>query len=73
MVFRIDVSIEIEPFLTPNFVRQKRPASSEKQEDGREMPAIPIKELDAELLSRLCDDFRENVFAKALKQDPRLK
>lgn len=32
---------------------------------------IPIEEVDAESLSNLCDEFREGVFKKVGKEDPK--
>ena len=63
------IELKLKPFMTPNFV------SAEKQEQFTrgEGPCFPLKDVDADSLSLLCDQFREDVFKKAGKQDPRLK
>jgi hypothetical protein len=53
--------IEVKPFGTPNFVLSK--------EQGRF--SLHLKELDEQALSDLCDKFRQDVFKKANKKDPR--
>jgi len=60
----IKTSIELEPFSTPNFVRQKQPAGL--RENGfKELPAIPLEDLSDETLNQLCDEFRKDIFTKA--------
>ena len=59
-------TIELHPFMVPNFVRQVAPVG--KREDGwQETPAIPLAELSVETLEALCAEFREGVFRKAGK------
>ena len=63
------MEIELHPFTTPNFVIQKvepRP----RQEGMIEAPKYHLRELDPATLSRLCDQFRRDVFEKAGKTDP---
>jgi hypothetical protein len=54
------VIINFRPFSVPNYVLSKI------------ANPIPISELDAEELSKLCDKFREEIFRKAGKTDPKL-
>ncbi len=42
----------------------------ERQEGMVESPKFHLRELEPEVLSELCDEFRRNVFAKAEKKDP---
>ena len=65
------ISIEIEPFTTPNFVRQKGKIS-ERQNGFIESITYKLDEIEAEVLSELCDEFRREVFSKAGKTDPKL-
>jgi hypothetical protein len=58
---KANVELELEPFMTPNFARVA----------NAEGKSFPLKELPAEALSALCDEFRRAVFAKAGKEDPR--
>lgn len=64
------LSIEVESFTTPNFVILKQ-APGERQDGFSQRPSFSIKEVDAQLLSELCDDFRRNIFLKANKIDPK--
>lgn len=64
MKTRINVEIEIIPFDVPEFVLQVGV-------ERRDAP-IRIRDLDEATLSALCDGFREEVFMKAGKKDPRL-
>ncbi len=61
---KVNIELNIKPFRTPNFV------SLEKSEDGEDTPGIPIKQLDAETLDRLCEHFTKDIFRKAGKQRP---
>jgi|KBSMisStandDraft_5_1062788.scaffolds.fasta_scaffold213064_5 hypothetical protein len=63
------IEIELQPFTVPNFVltvQEPRP----KQDGIQETPKYPLSELDPETLDKLCDEFRDAVFAKAGKQQP---
>lgn len=43
-----------------------------KRQDGLVVaPSWSIKDIDAEVLSEMCDQFRASVFQKAGKKDPR--
>lgn len=61
------IEVELRPWMTPNF------ACSVAPENTVEAASIPLKDLDAATLGRLCDEFRVDVFKKAGKPDPRLK
>jgi hypothetical protein len=55
---------------TPNFVLAKM-APRAGEEVFIETPKWPLSEVAADTLSELCDAFREEVFRKAGKPDPR--
>jgi hypothetical protein len=59
--------ISLEPFMTPNFVRMVTRSPAEKSD---RIPTLPLLEIDAETLDRLCDQFRTDVFNKAGKSPP---
>jgi hypothetical protein len=60
------VTVKLKPFGAPNFVIADVPDESDRM-------SFPLKDVDADTLSAMCDAFRESVFRKAEKQDPRLK
>lgn len=64
-----NVQLELQPFTTPNFVIGKMPAR-QKQDGIIEGPKWELAEVDADVLARLCDEFRAAVFTKAGKADP---
>jgi len=63
------IKIALKPFSTPNFVLLNFPAG-ERQHGFKESPTVPLSEVDADSLAKLCDDFREEIFRKAGKRDP---
>lgn len=65
----VTLSVELQPFTVPNFVREKR-APRPRQEGFSETPCHALHELDQATLSQLCDEFRAGVFANAGKKDP---
>jgi len=65
------INIELEPWVVPNFVRQKTKPSM-RQEGYKEGLSISIKDLDEDVLSDLCDEFRQGIFKKAGKVDSKL-
>jgi hypothetical protein len=69
----LKIDLEIEPFKAPGAVFLVNPPG--KKEDGFDYKfgTIPTARLDAAVLSELCDKFRAEVFARAGKDDPRLK
>lgn len=58
------------PFEVPCYVRLKFPSELRPQAHS-ESPLFRLESIGADLLSELCDDFRENVFKEAKKTDPR--
>lgn len=64
------MEIKLRPWVTPNFVRLEAPPVL-RQEGWRELDGIPLKDVPAEDLDRLCTEFRAEVFRKAGKKDPR--
>lgn len=62
------MKIELQPFLTPNFVIGKM-APRPRQDGLGEAPKWALKDVPAEDLARLCDEFRAEVFRKAGKVD----
>jgi hypothetical protein len=66
-MFSIMRSVKLKPFLVPNYVIADEGFPDEESE------SFPLKDVDPMVLSAMCDGFREEVFRKALKQDPRLK
>jgi len=63
------LTIELQPFTVPNFVRPIAPPGA-RQDGWKETPAIPLGELNVETLEGLCSEFREAVFKKAGKTPP---
>lgn len=62
------MEIKIKPFLTPNFVRVEVPPES-RDSGFSVVPCFPLKDVPAEDLNKLCNDFRKEVFRKAEKED----
>lgn len=63
------MEIKLKPFMTPNYVIQEAPARS-RQEGFVSAPSFPLSDVDAETLSRMCEEFRSEIFRKAGKTDP---
>ena len=69
---RIKIEREIKPFQVPNFVvivTEPKP----RQEGFHPENSIPLSDLDASTLWKLCDDFKDSVFRKAGKAQPPMK
>lgn len=64
------LNIELQPFTVPNFVAQKAPVGL-RQEGFKSVHSYPLRDVDAQTLSDMCDAFRREVFVKALKLDPK--
>ena len=65
----VKIEVSVRPFGVPNYVLYegiKTPSSTET-------PKSHLSEVSEEVLSQLCDQFRENVFLNAGKKDPRVK
>ncbi len=65
----MEVKPKSQPMNVPNFVIAQMPPR-ERQEGMVQSPKFHLRELEAEVLAELCDEFRTNVFAKAEKTDP---
>ena len=66
---QVKMELDLLPFSTPNYVLVKMPPG--KREDGfKEGPKFHLRELDSLTLAKLCDDFRDEVFKKAEKEQP---
>lgn len=66
------MDIKIQRMGTPNYVIAEIPAG--RRQDGfTEAPKWHLRDVDAETLSILCDQFRADVFAKAGKPDPKAR
>jgi hypothetical protein len=61
-----NIAVKLHPMGTPNYVM-------EATEHGSSPRSIPLKDLSAEVLAALCDDFRAKIFRKAKKNDPAKK
>jgi len=60
----ITTGVKLRPFIVPNFALHE--TSPGKRQDGFiESPRFALHELDDETLQALCDQFRDDVFAKA--------
>lgn len=64
---RAKVSVELRPFRIPEAV-----GLTDEQGDIT-VATVKLVELDEDVLSALCDEFRAGVFEAAGKTDPRLK
>lgn len=56
--------VELLPFQTPNYVIVAMP-SGRRQDGFKEAPKLALHELSQETLSKMCDQFREDVMRKA--------
>lgn len=65
----MEVKLKLHPMNVPDFGIAMMPPR-ERQEGMVEAPKFHLRELEPDVLSQLCDDFRRNVFAKAEKSDP---
>ena len=68
----ITIKKELKPFQTPNYVFEKE-LPRPREEGFQQSSSYKISELDPEVLSKLCDQFRKDIFKKAGKADPKLK
>lgn len=60
------MKIDLKPWITPNFVSARN-----KRDAFDNAIAWHICEVDSETLSEQCDKFRDEVFKKAGKVDPK--
>lgn len=63
------VALEVKPWIVPNFVLIETPPGL-RQDGWKPMPGMALKDVDPDVLSQMCDQFRTEVFEKAGKQDP---
>ena len=63
------LQVELQPFQTPNFVLAVAKPGN-RGEGMQEPPCYPLSDLDPLTLDKLCDQFRDEVFRKAGKEQP---
>jgi len=67
----MEIKIKLKPWIVPVYVNAE--TSPGLRQDGmKELPNWHIRELEPEVLSAMCDQFRKDVFESAGKIDPRL-
>lgn len=66
----MDIKVKINSFAVPDKVNLQGKLRS-RQDGFHESLSLNLSELDEDTLSKLCDQFRKNVFEKANKKDPR--
>jgi hypothetical protein len=67
----MNMNIKLQAWQTPNFVIGVMPPRP--RQEGFNPDAAPkwsLKEVAAETLAKMCDDFRAEIFRKAEKPDP---
>ena len=65
----MEMKLELQPFRTPNYVLAK--AKIGLRQDGfTEGPKWALKEVPADILAVMCDQFRKEIFLKAKQDDP---
>ncbi len=65
------MKIKLQPFRTPNFVLMEMPPG--RRQDGlQENKTFPLKDLEPDELSAMCNAFRAECFKKAGMNDPDL-
>lgn len=65
----IKLNVELEPFRTPNYVMVKQEVRQRQEGPCLDAPKYHVKDLDAETLGKLCDEFRASIFEKAGLKD----
>ena len=65
-----EIKIELVPFSVPNYVLVKMPPARRQDGFTPDGPKYALADLDNEVLSALCREFRAKVFEKAGKDDP---
>lgn len=66
----MEMKVKLRPFQTPNYViAESKPGL--RQDGIFECPKWHVKEVNEHTLSKLCDQFRRDIFEKAGKSDPR--
>ena len=65
------VNLKLRPWMVPNFATVEQPPGR-RQDGWKDVPGIPLADIDPDTLSAMCDDYRAAIFANAGKPDPRL-
>lgn len=66
------MTVDTQPWLVPNYIILEMPTRS-RQDGIREAPKLHVKDVNADTLAGMCDEFRAEVFRKAGKADPALE
>ena len=66
------IKLALKDWQVPNFATIIPLVDSERQEGFKALETIPLKNLEAETLDELCNNFRKEVFRKAEKKDPKI-
>ena len=66
---KINLEIDIKPFDVPGKVIVEQP-TRQRQDGFNPLPTLPLSDLEAEVLLKMCDDFKEEVFKLAKKMPP---
>jgi hypothetical protein len=61
------MKLKLKPFSTPNYVIAEK---SERKGDYQTAPVFPLREIEANELAEMCDEYRKSIFRKAGKNDP---
>ena len=70
-LWRVEMKIDLIPFTVPNFVTGVMPPKSRQEGPYVDSPKWALADVPEEDLSKLCDNFRAEVFSKAGKTDPK--
>lgn len=60
-----ELPLKLKPFNTPNFVMAETANKANYMKGG-----VHLRDVPADVLSDLCDEFRRNIFLKAEQADP---
>ena len=63
------MKVDTQPWIVPNYVTLKMP-SQPRQAGFVEAPKLHVRDVDAETLARMADEWRAELFRKAGKADP---
>lgn len=68
-MMKASLEVELKPFNVPNFVILKPEVG--KREDGMKEPiSLPLSQLSAGTLEKMCEEFTREVFRKSGKNRP---
>ena len=65
------ITLKLYPFTIPNYVVELDTIPTKPQDGFKAISSYHLKQLDEDTLSTMCDEFRQGVFAKAGKNDPK--